>query len=216
MLNLYSSCPEHFKGVILIVVVLFTDDSHNAAVDQKHGAGPARGHTAVNGSTRDGDSFFGGLTDCVLLGMDCPHAMLGNASVRMNHLPHQVSHVVTMRQTGGASDISGNENLVVTGNHASASSTVTGGTLGNGTRNLHEIFIPGGSHIFFFWLLIFAHKNSRLGLTRKNPEPARFFFRLSHRYFTASKMMSARKIAARIHVTTGMSLTFLPAVFAMT
>ncbi len=160
MLHGDSSHTEHFHGIRLIVIMLFTDHTLYSAVYNQHGTSPARGHTAVNSGSINRDASFCGLTDCVLLGMDSPNTMLGNASVRMDHLPHQVSDVITMRETCWTSDISGNENLVVTGNHASASSTVTGGTLGNGTSYLHEIFIPGGTHIFFFWLLIFTHKNS--------------------------------------------------------
>ena len=40
--------------------------------------------------------------------------------------------------------------------------------------------------------------------------------KISKTYLQDSKMMSARKITARIHVTTGISFAFLPAHFAIT
>ena len=43
-----------------------------------------------------------------------------------------------------------------------------------------------------------------------------FFFNLNLHYFTASKIISAIKITARIHVATGISFTFFPAHFAIT
>ena len=81
MLDFDAHFLEHFKAVGFIVVVLFADNPLDSAVDYEHGAGATGSHLAVNGGSVNGDSPLCGLTDCVLLGMYCAHAMLADRAV---------------------------------------------------------------------------------------------------------------------------------------
>ena len=48
------------------------------------------------------------------------------------------------------SHLTGYQNLLVTGNHATTAAPVAGGTFGNGARYFHKVFVPGGSDIVWF------------------------------------------------------------------
>ena len=140
---------KHFERIRLVMVVLFADHAPDSAVDYEHGARPAGGHFAVDRAAVNGNAAFGRLTNCILLGVYGADAMLRNAAVRMNRLPHQVSNLIAVRKSRRRTNIACNQNLVIAGNYAPRPSPSARRSLGNSPRRFHKILIPCRPDIFF-------------------------------------------------------------------
>ncbi len=82
------------------MVSVLANDPFDAAVDNQHGAGPAGGHPAVEGSSIQGNAVLGSLTDSVLLCMDGPYAVLRDVSILMNHPSQLMPNFITVGQPG--------------------------------------------------------------------------------------------------------------------
>ena len=150
MLDFYACHRKHFHGIGFVMIMLFAHYPFYAAVDYEHRASPARCHLAVNCSAVNRNSALCGLTDCILLSMDSPDAVLRYRTVIMNHLPHQVSCLVTMRKPGRTSDVPCHKNLVVAGDDAARTASVTRCPFRYSSCDFHEIFVPSRSDIWFF------------------------------------------------------------------
>ena len=124
------------------MVFSFAHYAHNAAVDDEHGAGAARGHAAIEGASVQHDATACGLADGVLFGMYGAHAMLGDGTVLMDGFAKQVPHIVAVRQSAWRPDVSGDQDLAVFHDDTSATAAVAGGTLGYGVGKIQEIIIP--------------------------------------------------------------------------
>lgn len=155
MLDRHAGLLEHFKRVFLVVVMLFADYPFYSAVNYKHRAGAARRHLAVDRSAVDGYAALGRLANGVLLGVNRAHAVVCDRAVGVDALSKKVANVVAVRKAGRASYVAGDQNLVVAGDDAAASSPVASGALGDSARDFHKVFVPCGADVFFF-----AHKKN--------------------------------------------------------
>ena len=113
------------------------------AVDDKHSAGAAGGHTAVQGTSLYGDTPLCSLAYCILLGMHCPYTMLSDMAILVYHLLHLVPNLVAVGKSRRAAHITCHQYLVVLGNHTAAFASVAGCPLGDSIHYLKKIIIPG-------------------------------------------------------------------------
>jgi hypothetical protein len=134
------------------MVAALANHTFYSAIDNQHCAGSARGHTAIESRSINGDSHFGSLTDCVLFGMYCSDTMCGNIAVFMQHFLELMSNFVTVRKARRSAYITGYQYLFVFGNYTTGTATVTGSPFGNRFTDFHKIFIPA-------WSFVLAHNN---------------------------------------------------------
>ena len=113
------------------------------AVDDKHSAGAAGSHTAVQGTSLYGDTPLCSLADRILLSMYCPYTMLSDVAILVDHLLHLMSNLVAVRKSCRAAYIAGNQYLVIFCNYAAAFASVAGCPLGDSIHYLKKIIIPG-------------------------------------------------------------------------
>ena len=130
--QLDAGLAEEFFALGTGVVFAFAHYALDAAVDDEHGAGAARGHAAVEGGAVEGDAAAGGLADGILLGMDGADAVGGDAAVGFDGLAEEVSHLVAVGKTRWGTDIAGDEELAVFDDDAAGAATVAGGAFGGG------------------------------------------------------------------------------------
>jgi hypothetical protein len=140
--------PEHFFRFGPGMVPVLADHSHNATVDDQHGAGSAGGHPAVKRTAVERNAPAGGLADGILLGVHSAHAMLRDRAVIVHDFFHEVPDIIAMRQTLRGADIAGYQHLLFTNYYAAAPTTVAGGSFRRRMGQLEKVFIPGGTRVF--------------------------------------------------------------------
>jgi hypothetical protein len=91
------------------VIFFFTDYTGDSAINDEHGACAAGCHTTVKGCILKGYTQSCSLAYGILLGMHGANTMLADAAVLMDDFFHQMSDIVTMRQSDRRSDISRDE-----------------------------------------------------------------------------------------------------------
>ena len=149
-IQLHAGLAEHLLGFGTGVVFVGTDHTDDAAVDDKHGAGAAGSHAAVERGAVEGDAQLGGLAYGVLLGVDCAYTVLGDGAVLMNGLLELMTDLIAVRKPFGSTHIAGDQNLAVTDHHAATAPTVACGALAHRVGDFHEILVPRGTHVFGF------------------------------------------------------------------
>ena len=107
--QLDTGLSEEFLALGAGMVFALADDPFDAAVDDEHGAGAARGHAAVERSAVEGYAAAGGLADGVLLSVDGADTVGGDVAVGIDGLAEEVTHLVAMRQSRGRTDITSNQ-----------------------------------------------------------------------------------------------------------
>jgi hypothetical protein len=150
MLKLYPGLLKHINCILAVMVAALGYYPLDSAVNNKHGAGSAGGHPAVQGGAVNGNPPLGGLANGVLLGMDGSYAMGGNIAVLVEHFFKQMPDVVAVGKAGGRAYIACNQNLLVLGDYAAGAPPLAGRPLGNGFAHFHKVFVPA-------WSFIFAH-----------------------------------------------------------
>jgi hypothetical protein len=93
----YTDFFEHSFGIFSVVIAPLTYDTDDSAVYDEHGAGTARGHTAVERTAVYRNASLCGLAYSVLFRMNRSDAMLGNVPVLVDHLLQLMPCVVAMR-----------------------------------------------------------------------------------------------------------------------
>ena len=129
------------------MVTLFTDNPNDATVNDEHGTGAAGCHPAVQGGALDADSKTSRLTDGILFGVDGTNAVLTGVAVFVDGGLELVPHLIAVGETRGGTHVTGDEKLLVPGDHTSAAAPVAGGSLAYGVCHFHEIFVPGGTQV---------------------------------------------------------------------
>jgi hypothetical protein len=92
----YSGFFKHVLRVSRILITPLADHPQDTAVNDKHGAGPAGGHPAVEGRPFNRNTPPGGLADGVLFRVNRPDAMGGYTPILMNHLFELVPRFVAV------------------------------------------------------------------------------------------------------------------------
>jgi hypothetical protein len=133
------------------MVFEFANHALNATVYNQHSTGAARRHAAIQSASFQRDTKSGGLANGILLGMYCAYAMVCNLAIFVGNLFKQMPDFVAMRQTNRGAYIACNQDLLVPGNYTAASPAIACGTLGDGARYFHEIFVPGWAYVRGFW-----------------------------------------------------------------
>jgi hypothetical protein len=98
ILDADSNFLEHSLALGSIVIPTLAHHSHNATIYYHHGAGSARCHAAIERRAIYCHTPSRRLAYGVLLGMDCPHTVLGNASVLMDEFLELMPDIVAVGQ----------------------------------------------------------------------------------------------------------------------
>ncbi len=140
--NVHTGLGKHLFRFFSGMVLPFTEHAFDTAAYDKHGAGSAGSHAAVERGSVKSHTPLGGLTNGVLLGMHGSDAMAPFHTVRMDGCFEQMAHLIAVRQSRRSSHISGSEDLPVFYDNTSAPSSVASRPLSNRVCHLHEIFVP--------------------------------------------------------------------------
>jgi hypothetical protein len=153
MFDYNSGFFKHGKGIFAVVVAALAYYAFYSAVNDKHGAGSARGHAAVKSGPINGNPNLCGLANGVLFGVNSSDAMGSNIAVFMDSFFELMPNLVAVGKACGGSDVTCYQNLPVFGNYAAGSSSFAGRPFGNGFADFHKIFVPTRP-------LVFAHYRS--------------------------------------------------------
>jgi hypothetical protein len=106
------------------MILSLTKDFRDTAVNDEHGTGTARGHSRIKTGAVQRNALPRGLANGVLLGVNGPHAVLGDMTVFMDKPLHLMTDVVTMRKTGWGTNKTRDKNPPVFNNDTTALSPV--------------------------------------------------------------------------------------------
>src|SRR5512141_101010 len=133
--------PEHLFRLCPVMVFTFAYHSFDPAIDDQHGTGPAGSHAAIKCRFFKRNPEPCRLTDGILLGMNGTHAMLRDPAIFVLHRFHQVADLIAVGQSARRTYITGDQDLLVARDHATASATVARSPLRDRMCDLHEILI---------------------------------------------------------------------------
>ena len=142
MLNPDSGFLKHIKGILFIMIVLFTDNALDAAVNQHLRANHAGRGRDVDGGTLEAHAMHGGLYDDVLLRVQAP-ANLVPFPGRDALLFAQAAGELAVFDAGGRAVVAGSEDVPVKDGHGTNLATETGGTGGSVAGHREEVVVPG-------------------------------------------------------------------------
>jgi hypothetical protein len=94
------------------------DYTDYAAIDDKHGAGSAGSHAAIEGGACNTYAPFGGLANGVLFGMNRTYAVGGDASVFVEHFFELVPYLVAVGKARRGAHITCDQYLIIFCNNA--------------------------------------------------------------------------------------------------
>ena len=124
------------------MIFALADHALDTAVDDQHTAYAAGCHAAVEGSPIERYAVFGSLTDGILLSMYGAHAVIGDRAVLVDGLFHLVAYLITVRQPLGRTDITGDQQLIISRYHTAAAASATGSSFADSVHHFYEVFIP--------------------------------------------------------------------------